>query len=140
MRRQNARARKGALGLTPSLLRAVVISLFRRRNDYGNFDVSEVICQLRQFGVTDVRGLRLLMKKHRRSILADENRKMARAETLHLLDTFYPEGIDVHSNTSWFAVTGLAREAMGGEFGWWDVYSESCQDPRSFPSEAKPQD
>ncbi|OEZ01262.1 hypothetical protein BIY45_07460 [Stenotrophomonas sp. BIIR7] len=125
MRRSNARARKDLQALDPPALRRVVLSLFRRRNDYGSFDVSGVINQLRGFGVENLKQFRLLMKKHRRSILVEERRKMPRAETLHLLETSYPNGVDSHSNTSWYAVTGLVRQALCREFGDDRVFPEA---------------
>lgn len=125
MRHLKARDRRDAQELDSRAVKKIVLSLFRRRNDYGDFDLSAVIRQLRGFGIQNIKQLRLLMKRHRRSILTEERRKMPRAETLHLLETFYPDGVDAHSNTSWFAVTGLVREAMGREFGWEDIYEES---------------
>lgn len=125
MRRLKARARKDLQRLDPPALRRVVLSLFRRRNHYGSFDLSEVINQLRGFGVENLKQLRLLMKKHRRSILVEERRKMPSAETLHLLETFYPDGVDSHSNTSWYAVTGLVRQALCREFGDDRVFPEA---------------
>jgi len=125
VKKRKARAVRDASALTPHIVRKVTLSLFRRRNDYGDFDTSAVVRELAKFGVTNAKQFRLLMKKHRRSILAEEKRKMSRAETLHLLGEFHPAGIDVHANTSWFAVTGLVREAMGREFGWDEIYSEA---------------
>jgi hypothetical protein len=57
------------------------------------------------------------MKKHRRSILDEERTKVSRVETLHVLRQFDRRGIDARSNTSWYAIVGLVRQAMEREFG-----------------------
>lgn len=104
--------------VTPAPLRKVVLSLFRRRHDYGDFDLSEVVAELDQLGISTLKQLRLLLKKHRRSILNEERRPMTRAETVYLLSQFDSRGIDSHTNTAWFAIPGLVREALEKEFGW----------------------
>ncbi|MEG2803800.1 hypothetical protein [Stenotrophomonas sp.] len=118
MRPQRARARLDNETVDPESIRKLVLSLFRRKHDYGNFDVGELMPELEAFGITTVKRFRRLMKKHRRSLLDEERTKMPRAETLHLLSQFDRSGIDVHSNTSWYAVVGLVRQAMEREFGW----------------------
>ncbi|MFG6109202.1 hypothetical protein [Stenotrophomonas nematodicola] len=95
-----------------------MLSLFRRKHDYGNFDLGELMPELEAFGITTVKRFRRLLKKHRRSILDEERTKMSRVETLHLLSQFDRRGIDAHSNTSWYAIVGLVRQAMEREFGW----------------------
>lgn len=124
MRKIKARARVDAEKLTGQSLRRIVLSVFRKCHDYAGMDASELLSELESFGVTTNRSLRLLMKKHRRAILSDEKQKMLRAETLDLLRQFNPAGIDVHSNTSRFAVSGLVREALEKEFGWDAVVEE----------------
>lgn len=114
----HARAIKDMEEVTPAVMREVVLSLFRRRHDYGNFDLLEVVDELHQLGISTRKKLRLLLKKHRRSILNDERRRMTRAETLYLLSQFDSRGIDSHTNTAWFAIPGLVREALEKEFGW----------------------
>ena len=99
-------------------LQKIVLSVFRKCHDYAGLDASELLSELEDFGITTNKSFRLLMKKHRRAILSDEKQKMLRAETLDLLRQFNPAGIDVHSNTSRFAVSGLVREALEKEFGW----------------------
>lgn len=124
VRKMNARARVDAEKLTGQSLQEIVLSIFRRCHDYAGLDASELLSELEAFGITTNRSFRLLMKKHRRAILSDENQKMFRAETLDLLRQFNPAGIDVHSNTSRFAVSGLVREALEKEFGWDAVVEE----------------
>ncbi|MET4571302.1 hypothetical protein ABIA68_000129 [Stenotrophomonas rhizophila] len=118
MKRQRARAIVDASPLTPAGIRRVVLSVFPRRHDYGDFDLADLVTELAEFGIATVKPLRLLMKKHRRQILIDERVKMPRAETLYLASEYNPAGVDVHSNTSWYAVPGLVRQAMEKEFGW----------------------
>lgn len=118
MKRHKARAIVDASPLTPAGIRRVVLSVFPRRHDYGDFDLADLVTELAEFGIATVKPLRLLMKKHRRQILIDERVKMPRAETLYLASEYNPAGVDVHSNTSWYAVPGLVRQAMEKEFGW----------------------
>jgi len=56
------------------------------------------------------------MKKHRRSLLEEENIKMSHSETLWLRSEGYV-GIDTLARKSWLAVPGLVRQAMELEFG-----------------------
>lgn len=58
------------------------------------------------------------MKRHRRALLREERTKMLRAQTLDLLAGGGWHGIDVHANTSWFAIGGLVRISMEHEFGF----------------------
>lgn len=118
MKKLRARATKDMGEITPDAIRKVVLSLFRRRHDYGDFDLSSVVAELGQLGISTVKQLRLLLKKHRRAILNDERSRMTGAETVHLLSWFDPRGIDSHTNTAWFAIPGLVREALEKEFGW----------------------
>lgn len=124
LQKMKARARVDAEELTGESLRKIVLSIFRQCHDYAGLDVEELLSELKVFGITTNKSLRLLMKKHRRAILSDEKQKMLRAETLDLLRQFNPAGIDVHSNTSRFAVSGLVREALEKEFGWDAVVEE----------------
>ncbi|HBZ45947.1 MAG TPA: hypothetical protein DEO93_01200 [Stenotrophomonas sp.] len=118
MKRQRARAIVDASPLTPAGIRRVVLSVFPRRHDYGDFDLADLVTELAEFGITTVKPLRLLMKKHRKQILIDERVKMPRAEALYLASEYNPAEVDLHSNTSWYAVPGLVRQAMEKEFGW----------------------
>ncbi|QGL89035.1 hypothetical protein K7565_11150 [Stenotrophomonas maltophilia] len=118
MKRLHARAVKEMEVVTPAGVRKMVLGLFHRRHDYGDFDLLEVVAELHQLGISTLKQLRLLLKRHRRSILRDEKRKMSRAETVHLLSQFDSRGIDSHTNTAWFAVPGVVREALEKEFGW----------------------
>lgn len=118
MKMLHARAVKDMEEVTPAAMRKIVRSLFSRRHDYGDFDLLEVVAELHQLGISTLKQLRLLLKKHRRSILNDERRRMSRAETVYLLSQFDSRGIDSHTNTSWFAIPGLVREALEKEFGW----------------------
>ncbi len=118
MKQRRARATADASPLTPGRIRKVALSVFPRRHDYGDFDLADLVDELAEFGITTVKALRLLMKKHRRHILVDERIKMPRGETLYLASEYHPAGVDLHSNTSWYAVPGLVRQAMEKEFGW----------------------
>ena len=118
MKRLHARAVKEMEVVTPAGVRKMVLGLFHRRHDYGDFDLLEVVAELHKLGISTLKQLRLLLKRHRRSILRDEKRKMSRAETVHLLSQFDSRGIDSHTNTAWFAVPGVVREALEKEFGW----------------------
>lgn len=118
MKKLHARAVKEMGEITPDAIRKVVLSLFCRRHDYGDFDLSAVLAELAQLGISTIKQLRLLLKKHRRSILNDERSRMTHAETVHLLSWFDSRGIDSHTNTAWFAIPGVVREALEKEFGW----------------------
>lgn len=139
MKKLRARAIKDTGEVTPAAMRKVVLSLFRRRHDYGDFDLSEVVAELDQLGISTLKQLRLLLKKHRRSILNEERRRMTRAETVHLLSQFDSRGIDSHTNTAWFAIPGLVREALEKEFGWEVVkpFHESAPDESYGQEEAE---
>ena len=114
-----SRARKtiDSTPLDAEIIRKTVRSLFRRRNDYSVETMDELPGELRRFGVITVRDLRLLMKRHRRSLLMDENVHMNRAEVLWLLCDTGSAGIDTHAGKSWYAIPGLVRQAMELEFG-----------------------
>lgn len=113
----SARARIDNAAISPEIIRKIVLSLFHRRHDYGGGDISELLPELEKFGITTVKPFRLLMKKHRRALREDEERKMPRAETLYLAKEFGWEGLDIHANKSWFTILGLVRQAMSLEFG-----------------------
>lgn len=130
-----ARARVDAEELTGGGLRKIVLSIFRNCHDYASWDSEELLSELKAFGITTNKSLRLLMKKHRRAILSDEKQKMLRAETLDLLRQFNPAGIDAHSNTSRFAVSGLVREGLENEFGW-DAVDEEVPGSLAISSQA----
>ncbi|MBN7831189.1 hypothetical protein J5H37_06590 [Stenotrophomonas maltophilia] len=118
MKSLHSRAKIDLAPLTARALRKIVGSLFHRRHDYGDFEPEELLDELARLGVTTAKQFRLLMKKHRRAILRDERARMSRRKMLYLLDEFGPEGLDMHTNTSWFATSGLVRQAIEKEFGW----------------------
>lgn len=117
MKPTRARARLDDSAISPEVIRNVVLSLFGRRHDYGDGSVSELVSELNRFGITTRKQFRLLMKKHRRVIREDEERKMPRPETLYLAKEFGWGGVDVHANKSWFAIPGLVRQALELEYG-----------------------
>ena len=117
MRHRKSRDRVDGRELDSMIIRKVVLSLFHRRNDYGDASVSELIPELRKFGVTTQKKFRLLMKKHRRALHEDEGRRMQRAETSYLAKELGWLGIDVHANKSWCAIPGLVRQALELEYG-----------------------
>lgn len=112
-----ARTRIDNTAVSPELIRKIVLSLFRRRNDYGSGSISELLPELSKFGITTVKQFRLLMKKHRRALREEEEIKMLRAETVYLAKELDWEGLDIHANKSWFSILGLVRRAMELEFG-----------------------
>jgi len=117
--RQRARARADQTPLSVAAIRKVVLSVHTRSHDYGDdADISELLPELAAFGITMVKPLRLLMKKHRRALLQEERTVMRRAETLHLRTEWRHGGIDVHANTSRYAIGGLVRTSMEHEFGF----------------------
>lgn len=118
MKSLHSRAKIDLAPLTVKGLRKIVGSLFHRRHDYGDFEPEELLDELSRLGITTVKQFRLLMKKHRRAILRDERARMSRRKMLYLLDEFGPEGLDMHTNTAWFATAGLVRQALEKEFGW----------------------
>lgn len=117
MRHQNARARADSRPLDASIIRKVVQPLFRCRNDYSLATFDELPCELGRFGISTVKHLRLLMKKHRRTLLAAENIRISRAEMRWLSQERSFGGLDTFAGKSWFALPGLIREAMVLEFG-----------------------
>ncbi len=117
MKRQTARQRVDTAPLDSESIRRVVRPLFRRRNDYGSKALNELPEELRRFGIVTVRDFRLLMKRHRRSLLLDENVRMKRAEALYLAHEGRFGGIDTFANISWLSIPGLVRSAMELEFG-----------------------
>lgn len=119
MTRPNARARADLAPLTVATIRKVVLSMYHRRHDYWtDADIAELLPGLTAFNITTVKQLRLLMKRHRRALLREERAKMPRAQTLDLLAEGGWRGIDVHANTSWYAIGGLVRISMEHEFGF----------------------
>lgn len=119
MKRLNARARADLAPLTVDSIRKVVLSMYHRRHDYWtDADIAELPPVLAVFNITTVKQLRLLMKRHRRALLLEERTRMSRAETLYLLAESYSAGIDIHANTSCYAIGGLVRISMEHEFGF----------------------
>lgn len=117
--RQRARARADQTPLSVAVIRKVVLSVHTRSHDYGDdADIAELLPELAAFGITTVKPLRLLMKRHRRALLQEERIVMRRAETLHLRTEWRLGGIDVHANTSHYAIGGLVRTSMEHEFGF----------------------
>ena len=117
--RQRARARADQTPLSVAAIRKVVLSMYHRRHDYWtDADIAELLPALATFNITTIKQLRLLMKRHRRALLQEERVKMRRAQTLHLLAEDGPCGIDVHANTSYYAIGGLVRTSMEHEFGF----------------------
>ena len=53
-----------------------------------------------------------------------------------------PQGVDAHTNTSWFAIPGLVRDALEKEFGWEKVIGlherQSGQAPAAYEPAANP--
>jgi hypothetical protein len=142
MRHSHSRAIIDMEPVTTAAIRNIVRGLFHRRHDYGDYDLTDVAAELEELGVSSIKQLRLLMKRHRRAILMDERGRMSRAETLYLLAEFGPQGVDAHTNTSWFAIPGLVREALEKEFGWERVIGlherQSGQDPAAYEPAANP--
>lgn len=119
MKRLNARARADQAPLTVDSIRKVVLSMYHRRHDYWtDADIAELPPDLAAFNITTVKQLRLLMKRHRRALLQEERARMPRAQTLGLLAEYNSRGIDVHANTSFYAIGGLVRVSMELEFGF----------------------
>lgn len=117
MRHQRARAKADLASLDAKTIYKVVRSLFRRRNDYSQATLDELPSELGRFGILTVKDLRLLMKRHRRTLLKDEKIRMSRAETLWLTHEADSAGLDAFAGKSWYAVPGLVRQAMELEFG-----------------------
>jgi len=117
MKHQTARERMNSVPLDHKSIRRIVRPLFRRRNDYSLRTMERLPDELRRFGIMTAKDLRLLMKRHRRSLLLDENRRMSRAETLYLSREAGFGGVDTFAGKSWYAIPGLVRSAMELEFG-----------------------
>lgn len=117
MKHLKARTKADSTALDSRSIRKISRTLFRRRNDYSLDSLDELPDELRRFGITTVKAFRLLMKKHRRSLLIDENVRMKRAEVIWLSREAGFGGIDTHAGKSWMAIPGLVRQAMELEFG-----------------------
>ena len=117
MKHQKARAKVDSVALDTRAIYKISLTLFRRRNDYSLESLNELPDELRRFGITTAKTFRLLMKKHRRSLLMDENVRMKRAEVVWLSREAGFGGIDTHAGKSWMAIPGLVRQAMELEFG-----------------------
>lgn len=117
MKHLKARTKADSTALDSRSIRKISRTLFRRRNDYSLDSLDELPDELRRFGITTAKAFRLLMKKHRRSLLIDENVRMKRAEVIWLSREAGFGGIDTHAGKSWMAIPGLVRQAMELEFG-----------------------
>ncbi|WP_281706001.1 hypothetical protein [Aeromonas taiwanensis] len=126
MQRKSARSVRDNESLAPQYVRKVVLSLFTKNHDYAGCTAEDLLPELADFGITTRKGFRLLMKRHPRALLVDENQRLRRAETLGLREDFGPGGVDVHRNISRFAISGLVREALEKEFGW-DAVLEAAE-------------
>lgn len=117
VRHQSARAKAELTPLDAKTIGMVVRSLFRRRNDYSQATLDELPSELIRFGILTMKDLRLLMKRHRRALLNDENIKMRRAEVSWLSQQADSAGLDAFAGKSWYSLPGLVRQAMEREFG-----------------------
>ncbi len=117
MRHQSARVKAELAPLNTKTIGMVVRPLFRRRNDYSQATLDELPSELSRFGILTVKDLRLLMKRHRRALLKDENIRMRRAEVLWLSQQADSANLDAFAGKSWYALPGLVRRAMELEFG-----------------------
>lgn len=117
MRHQRARAKADLAPLDARTIGMVVRPLFRRRNDYSQATLDELPSELSRFGVLTVKDLRLLMKKHRRTLLENEKTRMRHAEVSWLGQQADSAYFDAFAGRSWYALPGLVRQAMELEFG-----------------------
>lgn len=117
MRHQRARAKADLAPLDARTIGMVVRPLFRRRNDYSQATLDELPSELSRFGVLTVKDLRLLMKKHRRTLLENEKTRMRGAEVSWLGQQADSADFDAFAGKSWYALPGLVRQAMELEFG-----------------------
>jgi hypothetical protein len=99
--------------------RKLMLSLFPKRNDCASSsDLEETVEELRKFGITTKKQLRLFLKRYRRWLLEVEREPL---DTVHqnLYREWYGEKeyLDCIRRQYWFCYPALIRNALEKEFG-----------------------
>ena len=116
--KQKARSKLDERDLDEKLVYRNLRSIFPKVNDYGNPDYKEELNELRLFGIKTNKQLRLLLKKHRKQILAIDKSPMDSKLAAFYKQELGKEEFREHIRKNyWFAYPGLLRLALELEFG-----------------------
>jgi len=116
--KQKARSKLDERDLDEKLVYRNLRSIFPKVNDYGNPDYKEELIELRLFGIKTNKQLRLLLKKHRKQILAIDKSPMDSKLAAFYEQELGKEEFREHIRKNyWFAYPGLLRLALELEFG-----------------------
>ena len=121
----NARSELDQTELDEALVYKNLRSLFPKVNDYASSDsgYSEELNELRDFGITKNKQLRLLLKKHRKQIITIDRSPIDIYHQRMYLEEMGAEKFNNHIRKNyWFAYSGLLRIALELEFG--DKYEQ----------------
>ena len=117
MKRFHARQKLGLTPLDADVLLSEMRKLFPKRNEYGSGSYAELAPELARFGIRNLKEFRRLMKKHRRTLLADEKFVLSQAEIDYLRSDVWLQGISSFERKTWYAYPGLVRNALELEYG-----------------------
>ena len=106
--------------LTATSVRAIMRSLFPKRNDYVTDPApfEELLPELHAFGIRTCGDLRRFMCRHRRALLNDDRSRLAPREQRLYAEMFGTDFVsDAVRRQYWFAYPALVRNALEREFG-----------------------
>ena len=111
MKRESARDRRDDRPLDGDAIRNAMRRLFPKRNDYGTASFEELPSELAAIGVRTNKQFRLLMKRHRKGLLAEERQWLCAAE-VRFVRAELAGRVDPFRQQSWFALPALVRTAI----------------------------
>ncbi len=104
MRNVPARSRIDAQPLSGEVIHRVMRRVFPKRNDYGTASFDELVPELARFGVTTLGGLRALMTRHRRALLAADRERLRPVERRMFAEDYGDAFVrDTERRQYWFA-------------------------------------
>jgi len=112
------RAELDRLPIEERHLHKLMRSLFSKANDYGPFSGSELVEELRHFGVLSRKQARRLLKRHRRTLIDIDRGPVEPDDERVNVHVFGEEFVRTFRRTRvWFAYPALIRIALELEFG-----------------------
>ena len=91
--------------------------LFPKRNDFGDASFDELVPELARFGVRTTGQFELLMKRHRRRLLAIDRSRMDEWHKEYYAKEFGANVKDAERRQYWFAYPALVRTAAELQWG-----------------------
>jgi hypothetical protein len=117
MSRLQAREKKRKAPLTGTAIHKVMRGLFPKRNDFSDASFDELVPELARFGVRTSGQVELLMKRHRRQLLAIDRSPMDEWHKEYYAKEFGANVKDAERRQYWFAYPALVRTAAELQWG-----------------------